>query len=319
MQGNQRLGCGTVFRACSNRKIRTCIAAKGLNITFLPQLSCEELTVVQTSINLEEGKTMDLLIGSVYMSYDFCDLSPQDNVKKLIAHVEEAGLELLLGCDANSHHVSWRNSNINPRGENLHDFILDKVLIILNRGTEPTFMDTRRQEVIDIIICTKGVSELIGDWRVLDELSGSDHRQIRLTLRQQPTILRRWNPRKTNWDGFRLDLKNRLTTVATIFHTRDNLETAAAYLSNDISDAFEANCPLKLIRSQTKVPWWNKELSKLRSETRRLFNRARNSCLSSHWKAFKNAQRRYSKEIVSKRSSWREFCEKHRECQKPPS
>jgi len=196
---------------------------------------------------------MDLLIGTAYMPYDSCDPPPQDNVKNLVAHAEEAGLELLLGCDANSHHVGWGNSNINPRGESLHDFILDKELI--NRGTEPTFMDARRQEVIDIIISTKGVSKLIGDWRVLDEPLGSDHRQIRLTLRQQPTNSWRRNPRKTNWDGFRLDLRNRLTTVPTRFHTRDNLETAAACLSNAILDAFEANCPLKLIRSQTKIPW----------------------------------------------------------------
>jgi len=191
-------GCRTIFRACSNRKLRTCLVAKDLNITFLPQLSSEDLTVVQTSINLEEGKTMDLLIGSAYMLYDSCDPPSQDNVKNLVAHAEEAGLELLLGCDANSHHVGWGSSNINPRGESLHDFILGKGLIILNRVTEPTFMDARRQEIIDITICTKGVFELIGDWKVLDEPSGSDHRQIRLTLRQQPTNSWRRNPRKTN-------------------------------------------------------------------------------------------------------------------------
>jgi len=173
-------GCGTIFRARSDRKLRTCIAAKGLNITFLLQLSSEDLTVVQTSINLEEGMTMDLFIESAYMPYDSCDLPPQDNVKNLVAH---AGFELL-DCDANSHHVGWESSNINPREESLQDFILDKGLIILNRGTEPIFMDARRQEIIDITICTKGVFELIGNWRVLDEPSGSDHKQIRLTLRQ---------------------------------------------------------------------------------------------------------------------------------------
>lgn len=124
------------------------------------------------------------------------------------------------------------------------------------------------------------------------------------------------NPRirgsgKLNWDGFRLDLRNRLTTVPTRFHNRDqprdNLETIAAYLSNVISDAFKANYLLKLIRSETKVPWWNTELC---SETRRLFNKARNSCLPLHWETFRNAQRRYSREIVrSKCSNCREFCE----------
>ncbi|XP_011251730.1 uncharacterized protein LOC112638260 [Camponotus floridanus] len=48
----------------------------------------------------------------------------------------------------------------------------------------------------------------------------------------------------------------------------------------------------------------------LRFETRRLFNKARNSCLPLHCETFRNAQRRYSREIVrNKRSSCREFCE----------
>lgn len=75
------------------------------------------------------------------MPYDSCDLLPQDSIRHLIDYVEKMGLELLLGCDANSHHVGWGSSNINPRGESLHDFILNKGLIILNKGTEPTVMD----------------------------------------------------------------------------------------------------------------------------------------------------------------------------------
>lgn len=95
--------------------------------------------------------------------------------------------------------------------------------------------------------------KLVGDWSVSDEPSESDHRQIRLTLRQQSTNSWRRNSRQTNWEGFRSDLSNRLTTVPTRFHTWDNLEIAAACLSNAITDAFEANCPLKLVRSKTKV------------------------------------------------------------------
>ena len=67
------------------------------------------------------------------MLYDSKD-PPSQEIKELIAYAENGGLELLLECDANSHHVVWRS--INPRGENLHDFIMGSRLSIFNRGTE---------------------------------------------------------------------------------------------------------------------------------------------------------------------------------------
>lgn len=114
-------------------------------------------------------------------------------------------------------------------------------------------MDARRQEIIDITICTKSVSELIGDWRILDEPSGSDHKQICFILRQQP--MNSW--KRKNELG-RLQIRSeKQTIVPTRFHNRDqpgnNLETGAAYLSNIISNAFKANYPLKLIRSETRA------------------------------------------------------------------
>jgi hypothetical protein len=45
----------------------------------------------------------DVIIGSAYMPYDSEDLPPQEEIKSLVAYVKDKGLELLLGCDANSH------------------------------------------------------------------------------------------------------------------------------------------------------------------------------------------------------------------------
>jgi len=42
-----------------------------------------------------------VLIGSVYMPYDSKNLSPQEEVKKLVTYAEGRGLELFLGYDAN--------------------------------------------------------------------------------------------------------------------------------------------------------------------------------------------------------------------------
>jgi len=56
------------------------------------------------------------------MIYDSKDLSPQEEIKELVTYTEGRGLELFLGYNANSYHIEC--TNINPKGENLHDFII---------------------------------------------------------------------------------------------------------------------------------------------------------------------------------------------------
>jgi len=155
-------GCGTIFTPITQNKIRTCIAIKGLNAVFMPQLSSGDITVIQLRLNLTEGRHRDVLVGSVYMPYDAKDLPPPKEVKELVTHAQRGGLDVLLGCDANSHHLGWGSTDINPRGESLHDEVMETGLTILNRGSKPTFMDCRRQEVIDITLCSRGVAGLVG-------------------------------------------------------------------------------------------------------------------------------------------------------------
>jgi hypothetical protein len=57
--------------------------------------------------------------------------------------------------------------------------------------------------------------------------------------------------------------------------------------------------------SPTTVPWWNKEFSRLKASTRRLFNQAKRT---GDWKSYKTALTCYNKEIrKDKRSSWRDY------------
>jgi len=109
--------CGNIFRPSTQSKIRTCIAVKGLNAIFMPQLSSGDCTVIQLRLNLARGGHRDVLVGSCYMPYDSKDRPPPKEVKELVIHARRGGLELLLGCDANSHHLGWGSTDINPRGE----------------------------------------------------------------------------------------------------------------------------------------------------------------------------------------------------------
>jgi hypothetical protein len=55
------------------------------------------------------------------------------------------------------------------------------------------------------------------------------------------------------------------------------------------------------------VPWWNKQLSGIRTKTRRLFNTAKRT---GRWDTYKEALTCYNKEIrKAKWSSWRRHCQ----------
>lgn len=88
----------------------------------------------------------------------------------------------LLGCDANLHYVGCGSANINTSGETLNDFIMSEDLIILEKGSEITFTDSRRHEVLGITIGSAGLSSCVKNWKFMKEPSGSDHRQIRMNL-----------------------------------------------------------------------------------------------------------------------------------------
>jgi hypothetical protein len=125
-----------------------------------------------------------VVVGSLYLPCDSTDLPPQEKVKRLVTYVKDRRLELLRCCDAKSHHEVWGRIDINSKGESLLDFIMGTEMHILNTGTEPTFLNSRKQEVIDITNGIQSVANLVRDWRVSSEPSGSDHRQICFTLHQ---------------------------------------------------------------------------------------------------------------------------------------
>jgi len=57
-------------------------------------------------------------------------------------------------------------------------------------------MDHRRQEIIDITLCSVGMMGLVRDWRVSNEPSDSD--QVRFILEQKEEIKWGRNPKHTN-------------------------------------------------------------------------------------------------------------------------
>ena len=133
---------------------RTCILTKNVHIVTLLDLSSRDLVVASGDLT-GIGK---LVIGSAYIPYDSASHPPEE-VRLLVDYCKVKGLPFLLGCDANSHHESWRSTDTNRRSEDLVDYIIITDLDILNTGTKPTLRNSVREEVIDITLCTGSIRD----------------------------------------------------------------------------------------------------------------------------------------------------------------
>ncbi|XP_015120758.1 uncharacterized protein LOC107043689 [Diachasma alloeum] len=268
-------------------------AIKGL--TGCGKFSGGDLTAAQVRLNLEQGRGMDIIVGLAYMPHDSTEPHPPDEVRELCNHVKRRRLQLLLGFDANSHHAAWESTGCNGRGESFQEFIMRAGLHILNRGTEPTFVDRRRQKVLDITLVTDDVASLVGDWRVSKDLSAPDHRTIRIfVLFEEP-----------------IDLALRLRPISLRFGSKKQLEEASKLLHRVIIDSYEENCKLLPRRRKTEIPSWSEdELGGLRNETRKAFNKAKNARKGPRkeaaWTTYRGLLAKYNKAIkAAKDRCWR--------------
>lgn len=285
---------------------RACILIrKYISCLCITEFMTRDLVPIRASVLLE-GAHRDIVLASGY--FDAGRESPPPEVQGLVEYCGRLGLPLIIGCDANAHHTVWASTNINLRGENLLEFILKVDLDILNVGSVPTFVTKNRKEVLDLTLGSTSIRHRIKRWRVSNEPSLSDHRIIEFNLDgtiEGSTFSR--NPRNTNWDEYRNILKCNVDQLNSRVGSNLEIEESVCALNGAIMDAYASGCPIKEKITNRDVPWWSKKLSKLRAETRRLFNRAKSD---GGWQRYTNTLTLYNKEIRrAKRNSFRKFCE----------
>ncbi|XP_063534976.1 uncharacterized protein LOC134744959 [Cydia strobilella] len=266
-----------------------------------------DLTTVKIQ-NKGGGKA--LIFSSAYLPYEAAD-PITGQLRDLAVYCSQANTDLIIGCDANAHHVIWGSSDVNRRGEKVLDFLVSSSLQLLNKGNEPTFVNARRGEVIDITLASNNASSKISSWHVSGEISLSDHRYIcfRYKTKIQLEIIRKRNPRNTDWLAFKSDLKAELGDLKGKLNSISDIELESDRMVQAVYTAWANNCPEKKILAK-KVPWWNPEIAKLRKETRAVFNDAKRTKDFQHY-----AQKltEYSKAVrKAKRKAWMNHCDQIR-------
>jgi hypothetical protein len=148
------------------------------------------------------------------------------------------------------------------------EFLVSSNLNILNHGNEPTFVVCNRREVIDLTLGTNKIVNLVSNWHVSDEPSLSDYTYICFQISNisinQVTFR---NPRRTNWESYKDDLKVNLETLSRRICMIKDIDRSVDQMQQAIISSYYQNCPAKTARSPGTT-WWNKKLSGLRAKTR---------------------------------------------------
>jgi ribonuclease HI len=301
---------GTIIQGASNQAPRACIfAPKGLDVVGLPQLCSRDAAAAEFGF-MGAGNRQRIILASVYLPHDSRTLPPSADLERIVEYSRRQNIPVLLGCDANAHNETWGSTNTNPRGHALMEYLMANDLEVLNRGSTPTFVIRQRQEVLDITLGCRNAARLVSNWEVSSEASLSDHRQIRFSIgaeKPEPSYYR--NPRATDWGAYRATLEGKLAGCIMRLKTPEDIEWAVAHLQSSMKTAYEKACPRKKNSRVQRVPWWNRELTALRSHTRRTLRSALASKARDDWDLFHQAQRAYKSAIRrQKRISWREFC-----------
>lgn len=298
-----------LFVGTGEQRPRACVlTSRTLYPNMLQQFSNQDMVAVEIQY-LVSGNWRKIIVASVYLPYDSPQLPPGKEFTLLVDYCSERRIPLLVGCDANAHHLLWGSTDTNKRGQALAEYLASTNLNLLNRGSEPTFVVARRQEVIDITLCSHELNREIVNWHVSSEASLSDHRQIRFRLEASsiPTRMYR-NPRTTNWAQYTRDLSEALGFWISRCTTVEDIEWDVATVQRTIMDSYERSCTPRREKVRT-VPWWNGELQDLRRDARRKWNQAKRSLEPTDWNEYQKAQRAYKRLIrLRKRQCWQNYC-----------
>lgn len=301
---------GHIISSPANSLPRACVVTNQ-KVEVLPNFISRDLVAVK----FIRKDYSPLVVASAYFHHDVS--SPPDEIRKLVSFCAAEGFPLVVGCDANSRHIIWGSSNTNKRGNDLFEFLCAERLVFVNEGNAPTFRNCIREEVLDLTLCSEGASKFITHWRVSTEDSLADHSHIIFDIEgaQVPQLSSYRNPRKCDWNQYRLDLQQRLLDNPRIYYNNSALEATVTHLTESIVQAYEDNCPVTTKKCKTAITWWNEDLEALRKETRRLLNRAKRTKKQLHIAEHKFMQQYFKKAIRrTKLRSWRNFCEEIESC-----
>ena len=136
----------------------------------------EKIEVVWCNVYSNQGS---FVVGSVYIPPN--DSKSLNVLFGILEKLRNESLPIMLIGDFNAHHPYWFDSSANKLGNELHEFIVDKDLVVLNNA-EPT----RKDRIIDLTIVSTSFSDKISNWKVQQEVYlNTDHNLVTFNIGEE--------------------------------------------------------------------------------------------------------------------------------------
>ena len=168
-------------------------------------------TIHAVEVGRSEGDSEHLAIRIVVQGRDitvinyFCppDRDLQLHTLPLVNH------NLLIIGDFNSHSPSWGYADLNSRGEQIEDWMIENSLVLINRPDDQPAHLSRAWKTLstpDLAIASEDIQKIC-DREVYTRLGGSGHLPVlrKVTLKEQTISQKKepsWNYKKADWPKF---------------------------------------------------------------------------------------------------------------------
>lgn len=301
-----------IYNSTTGERPRACIYLhKDIQCFVLNEFCSNDVVAVGINNFTINGKTKDLIVCSTYMDSTVQEIPTQ--LTNLLNHCKSKNMNLIIGTDSNAHHTLWGSRQSNNRGDLVLDFIVKNDLNIKNRGNKPTFINSRSETIIDLTLTRAEATDMVRNWRVTNDISGSDHMHIQYEILNQLDKSPKYrNKYSTNWDLYKIRLKENLTNVQRNPKSISELDEMAMRIKEAIVEAFEFACPEKCSSSKNaNTPWWNRKLEKIKNECSDAFKKAKKHKRDRPelWADYKEINKKYKMELrEAKQSDWENFC-----------
>nr|CAD7427806.1 unnamed protein product [Timema monikensis] len=242
---------------------------KEIAVTKIEQLCNQWVTCVE--LGTSSGRC---IVANLYFQFRH-PIEPYLDQLEIICRTY-AGVPLIITADANAKSPMWHSHRVigrDRRGRALEEFIYGHGLEVANQPNNPPTYQGRAgaSSNIDVTLCNAESMDMVEGWRVVDNVTVSDHNLIvfefvagRLVDGNGEGKRRRYNMSKANWEKLRAEL-----ILPSPVAQGDNVNMKAKQLTWALQDAMRKSIPV--VKGDTKVgnKPWNDRLQSLRARARR--------------------------------------------------
>ena len=239
---------------------------------------------------------------SIYNLY-----SPPPKALRLHAIQPEEERWIIMG-DFNSHSPSWGYPDLDPKGDEVEDWIITNQMVLINRPDEPHTYDSRawrKTSCPDIAIATDDVAK-ITKRHVEQQLRGSDHKPVLLVIKQDLREAGRklcpsWNYKRANWPEFRKMTDENCRNQMMEHHLNEKVKLFTEAILSSAKETIPRG------RRRDYIPGWNAQLQKLHSTASRLREKMESCPTDENTAAYNKAKAEFTRQKLQQtRAAWHE-------------